>query len=41
MRSIVYACVAVVLIAVAAAVVMYAFEGSPGSHFAIPGSVRL
>ena len=40
-RSIVYACVAAVLIAVAVAVVLYLVEGPPGSHFAVPGTVRL
>jgi hypothetical protein len=40
-RSIVYACIAAVVIAVAVAVVLYLVQGPPGSHFAVPGTVRL
>jgi hypothetical protein len=40
-KSIVYACVAAVVIAVAVAVVLYLVQGPPGPEFAIPGSVRL
>jgi hypothetical protein len=40
-KSIVYACVAAVVIAVAVAMVMYALQGPPGTEFAVSGSVRL
>jgi len=40
-KSIVYGCVAAIVIAVAVAVILYALQGPPGSEFAVPGSVRL